>query len=208
MSVKKQINSLSKIYSFQESIPEDFLDETDVDSYFYRNILDISQSKNRIVRVSKGSNKNLFALKVFQFCDLIYQQRYILEEEIIITKQELALLFDNLRTFLITYDTACKKHLYPIPKPKQELGNTLGRDDLYSHHSIDVKQHPNRHFRLSFRFEQNQNCCFSIKKFQKIGSQYTLAEIVNFTHKEIYNLYKNRNHICDVCGIIESNYNV
>ena len=34
MSVKKQIPSLCKLYSFYEGIPEEFLDETDVDSYF------------------------------------------------------------------------------------------------------------------------------------------------------------------------------
>ena len=74
MSTKKQISSLCKLYSIYEEIPEEFLDETDVDSYFYHNILDISQSHNRIVRVSKGSNKNSFAFKVFQFCDSKLQQ--------------------------------------------------------------------------------------------------------------------------------------
>ena len=70
MSVKKQVHSLSKLYSFYEEIPEEFLDETDVDSYFYHNIFDISQSQHRIVRVSRGSNKKSFAIKLFQFCDL------------------------------------------------------------------------------------------------------------------------------------------
>ena len=43
MSVKKQIPSSGKLYSFYEEIPEEFLDETDVDSCFYHNIFDISQ---------------------------------------------------------------------------------------------------------------------------------------------------------------------
>ena len=42
MSVKKQIHSLCKLSSFYEEIPEEYLDETDVDSYFYHNISDIS----------------------------------------------------------------------------------------------------------------------------------------------------------------------
>ena len=67
MSVKKQIPSLSKLYSFYEEIPEEFLDETDVDSNFYHNIFDTSQSQHRIVRVSRGSNKKSFAIKLFQF---------------------------------------------------------------------------------------------------------------------------------------------
>ena len=70
MSVKKQIPSLCKLYSFYEEIPEEFLDESDVDSYFYHNIFDISQCQHRGVQVSRGSNKKSFAIKLFQFCDL------------------------------------------------------------------------------------------------------------------------------------------
>ena len=58
MSVKKQTPSLCKLCSLHEEIPEEFLDDTDVDSYFYHNIFDISQSQHRVVRVSRGSNKN------------------------------------------------------------------------------------------------------------------------------------------------------
>ena len=67
MSTKKQVPSLCKLYSVYEEIPEDFLDETDVDSYFYHNILDISQSHHRIVRVSKDLIKSLLHSKYFIF---------------------------------------------------------------------------------------------------------------------------------------------
>ena len=70
MSVKKQIPSLCKLFSIYKEKPEEFLDGTDVDNYFYHNIFDISQSQHRIVRVSRGSNKKSFAIKLFQFCDL------------------------------------------------------------------------------------------------------------------------------------------
>ena len=100
MSVKKQTPSLWRHYSFYEEIPEEFLDENDVDSYFYHNIFDISQSQHRIVRVSRGSNKKSIAIKLFQFCDLKTQQRYILQEEMNIFKRELTCLVDNLCDFL------------------------------------------------------------------------------------------------------------
>ena len=58
MSVKKQIPSLRKLYSFYEEIPEEFLEEPDVDKSFYYNTFDISQSQHRIVRVSRGSKKS------------------------------------------------------------------------------------------------------------------------------------------------------
>ena len=89
MSVKKGIPRLCKLYSFYEEIPEVFLDETDVDSCFYHIIFDISQSQHRIVRVSRGSNKKSFAIKLFQFCELETQQHYIFEEEVIISKTEI-----------------------------------------------------------------------------------------------------------------------
>ena len=68
MSTKKQYSSLCKLCSVYEEIPEELLDEKDVDSYFYHNIFDISQSQHRIVRVSKGSNKKSFEFKMFHFC--------------------------------------------------------------------------------------------------------------------------------------------
>ena len=64
MSAKKQIPSLCTLYSFYEEIPEKILDETDVDGHFYYNIFDISQSPHRTVRVSTGSNKKSFAVKM------------------------------------------------------------------------------------------------------------------------------------------------
>ena len=96
MSTKKQISSLCKLYSVYEEIPEEFLDETDVDSYFYYNILDISQSHHRIVRVTKGCNKKSFAFKVFHFCDSKLQLPFILKEEVSIYKKEIECLLDSL----------------------------------------------------------------------------------------------------------------
>ena len=122
MSIKKQIPSLSKLYTVYEEVPESFLDETDVDSYFYHNILDIALIDNRIVRVSKSSNKNNFAFKLFQFCNLKNQQRFILEEEVSVSLKELAAILNTLRQFLKQYDKTVKfPALYPLPKPKQEI---------------------------------------------------------------------------------------
>ena len=60
MYTKKQISSLCKLYSVYEEIPEEFLDETDVDSYFFHNILDISQ-------LAKDPTKSLLHSKSFIF---------------------------------------------------------------------------------------------------------------------------------------------
>ena len=64
MSDKNQIHSLCKLYSVYKELPVELLHEIDVDSYFYHNIFDTSQSQHRTVRVSKSSNKKSFAFKV------------------------------------------------------------------------------------------------------------------------------------------------
>ena len=94
------------------------MDQTDVDGYFYHNIIDISQFQHRIVRVSRSFNKKLFAIKLFQFCDLKTQQSYILQEDVSISKRELTCLVGSLRDFPKTFDLASK---FPYRSPKLRL---------------------------------------------------------------------------------------
>ena len=124
MSTKKQISSSCKLFSVYEELPDEFLDETNVDSYFHHNNLDISQSHHRIVRVSKGSYKKSFAFKVFLFCDSKLQQQFILKEEVSISKKENGSLLDSLCEFLKAFDQANKISQIPLPKPKFEIGFT------------------------------------------------------------------------------------
>ena len=208
MSTKKQISSLCKLYSVYEEIPEEFFDETDVDSYFYHNILDISQFHHRIVPVSKGSNRKSFEFKVFHFCDSKLQQRFILKEEVSISKKEFESLLDSLGEFLKAFDQANKVSEIPLPKPKFEIGFTKAKDELFSHCYKDIIENLNRQIRLSFRFRKNKTCVFSIKKFEQYGDQFILTEVVNLSYREIKHFYKNRFFVAYKCDIFESNYNV
>ena len=208
MSVKKQIPSLCKLYSFDEEIPEEFLDQTDLDSHFYHNIFDISQSQHRIVRVSRGSNKKSFAIKLFEFCDLKTQQRYILQEEVNISKRELTCLVENLRDILKTFDQASKCIQIPLPEPEVEIGSTKSKDNLFAYYYKDIIEHPNWQIRLSFRYGNNTSCVFSLKKVELRGNQFILTEIAKLSHREIHHLYKNPYYVTNKCEIIESIYNV
>ena len=198
---------MCKLYSVYEELPEELLDETDVDSYFYHNILDISQSHHRIVRVSKVSNKKSFAFKVFHFCDSKLQQRFILTEEVSISKK-IECLIDSLGEFLKAFDRANKVSQNPLPKPKLEIGYTKGKDELFSHCYKDIIEHLNRQFRLSFWFEKNRTCVFSIKKFEHYGDQFIPTDVVNLVYREMKHLYKNWFFVAYKCDIFESNYNV
>ena len=169
MSTKKQISSLCKLYSIFGKIPEEILDETDVDSYFFHIILDTSESHNRIVRVSKGSNKNSFAFKLFQFCDSKLQQRLVLKEEVNVSKKEIESLL--LGEVLKSFDRANKVSQISLPKPKFEIGFTKAKEQLFSHCYKDVVDYLNRQIRLCFRFEKKKICVFSIKKFGHYSDQ-------------------------------------
>ena len=145
---------------------------------------------------------------MFQFCDLKTQQRYVLQEEVNISKRELTCLVENLRDFLESFDQASKCIQIPLPKPKVEIGSTKSKDNLFAHYYNDIIEHPNRQIRLPFRFRNNNSCVFSLKKFELHGNQFILTEIVIINYREIHNLYKNRYYVANKCEIIESNYNV
>ena len=208
MSVKKQIPSFVQNFSFYDELPEEFLDETDVDSYFYHKIFDISQSQHRIVRVSRDSSKKSFAVKLFQFCDLKTQQRYILQEEVNISKRELTCLVDSLRNCLKFFDHASKCFQIAIPELKVQIGSTNSKHNLFAHCCNDIIEHPNRQILLSFRFGNNNSCVFSIEKLEPHGNQFLLTEIVKVNRREVHHLYKNQYYVAKKCETNESNNDV
>ena len=126
--------------------------------------------------------------------------------------KELAAILNTLRQFLKQNDKTVKfPALYPLPKPKQEIGFISFKDELFAHYFQDIKEHCNRQRRLSFRFElsfRNKECCFSIKKFQIVGEQHVLKEIINLRHCEVRSLYKNCHYFVSKCGIFDSIYDI
>ena len=55
---------LGETYRIAENIPEEIpVEEIDIESYFFFNVLDIASCHNRIIRVSKGLSLSTFALK-------------------------------------------------------------------------------------------------------------------------------------------------
>ena len=172
---------MCKHYSVYEEKLEELLDETDVDSYFYHNILNVSQSHHRVVRVNKGSNKKSFAFKVFRLCDSKSQQRLFLKKEVSISKKEIESLLDSLGEFLKAFDQANKVSQIPLAKLKFENGFTKAEDELFKHCYMDMVEHLNRQLRFSFRSEKNKTFVFSIKKFELYGDHFILTEVVNLS---------------------------
>ena len=73
-----------------------------------------------MARACRGSNKKSFAMKLFQFYYLKTQQRYILQEEVNISKKEPTSLDDSLGDFLKTFDHAGQYIQIPPPKPRRQ----------------------------------------------------------------------------------------
>ena len=99
MPIKNQLPTLSKLYSIYKENPEDLLDEADIDSYFYYSNLNITKKEDRLVRLSKTSNKNSFNLEVFKFDCSTIQQKNSLSEEITLTRRELGVVLHCLNDF-------------------------------------------------------------------------------------------------------------
>ena len=137
------------------------------------------------------------------------QQRFILEEEVSVSLKEFEAILNTLRQFLKQNDKTVKfPALYTLPKPKQEIGFTLFKGELFAQYFQDIKEHCNRQICLYFRFERKRECCFSIKKFQIVGEQNVVREIINLRHCEVHSLYKNCYYIASKCGIFDSNYDI
>ena len=168
------------------------MDETDVDSCFYHTFFDLSESQHRMVRVSRGSSKESFAIKLFELCDLKTQLRYFLQEKLNISKRKLTCLVDSLRDFLKIFDHASNCVQIPLLKPRVEIGSTKSKDNLLAHYLNDIIGHRNRQIPLSFRFGNNITCVFSTKKLELNANKFFLTAIVNLNHREIHHLYKNR----------------
>ena len=199
MPVKNQLPTLSKLYSIYEEIPEDLLDEADIDSYFYHSILNITKKENRLVRLSKTSNKNSFNFKVFKFDCSTIQQKYSLSEEITLTRRELGVVLDCLNDFLLQFEAARQSNYYSLPTPKAPIGYTFLKDDLFCHHIHEIREHSKRHIRLSFRLELNKDWIFSFKKFTLTDSESLLEEIIDLRHSEVKSLLSNRKFIRSTC---------
>ena len=132
-----QIHRLCKLCSFYEKLPEDFLDETDVDSYFYHYNFDNSQSHHRIACDSKGSNKKVFC---YEFVPILRFE----DKTALYPPRRFEHFQKRTRLFLRTFGKASKCLHIPLPNPKTEIGSTKSKDNLFTHHYEDIIELSNK----------------------------------------------------------------
>ena len=95
-----------------------------------------------------------------------------------------------------------------LSKLKVEIGSTKSKDNVSAHYYNDIIEQPKRRICLTFRFGNNNSCVFSSKKFELLGNQIVLTEIVDLNHRQLHHLYKNRYYVANKCELFESNYDV
>ena len=159
--------------------------------------------------VSRGSNKKSFAIKLFQFCDLKTQQRYILQEEVNISQKRTHLFGRQSARFsqklLIKLASAYR---FPYRSPKLRL-DLQSQKTISLHITITISLNIQiDKFVYHSDLETTILAYFPLKKFEIHGNQFILTEIVNLNHREYHHLYKNRYYVANKCEIIESNYHV
>ena len=77
MLIKNHLQLLEKIYKRKEGIADAYrVDEIDVDSYFFYDILDVFTQNNRIIRFSIGFEYATFSIKQFEYDDYIKKQSF------------------------------------------------------------------------------------------------------------------------------------
>ena len=93
--------------------------------FFYHNIFDISQSQHRIVRVSKGSYKKTFAIKLFQFLRVKDTAMLYLPRRSENLQKKLTCLVNSLLDLLKTFDHASKCIQVPKVDSGSQSQNTI-----------------------------------------------------------------------------------
>ena len=96
MSIKKNLKFLELLYKKKEKIPIDFLiDETDVESYFFHNFLDVYVVQIGVPRLSKGLFRETYSIKAFTCDPYIAYQSFKLTAELHLRRKEILLILEN-----------------------------------------------------------------------------------------------------------------
>ena len=186
MSTKKQISSFCKLYSVYEEKLEEFLDETDVDT-FITTFWTFHSPTTEEFELAKDPAKSPLHSKS-SFLQFKVTSAFFSQGRSQHFQKQIESLLDGLGDFFKAFDQANKLSQIPLPEAKFEIGLTKAKDELFSHCYKDIVEPLNRQIRLSFRFEKNKTSVFPVKKFEQYGDQFIPTDVVNLNHREIHHL--------------------
>ena len=187
MSIKKHLNFLELLYKKKENIPCDFLiDAIDVDSYFFRNFLDVYFVQNRVLRLSKGLFRKTYSIKEFNFDPYIAYQSYKFTAELHLTRKEVLFILKKLKLIKNSYDNISETVFIPYPTPK--FFKTPQQSFLFLYFFRDFHSSISCIIRFGIRYPE---ICF--EKF----INFELSSQIYIKIKELDYLLKNQQFLID-----------
>ena len=174
-------------YKKKEKIPIDFLiDEIDVDSYFFHNLLDVFIVQNRVIRLSKGLFRETYSIKEFTFDSHFADQSFKLTAELHLTRKEILFILEKLKLIEKSNDNISKTFFIPYSKPK--LVKTPQQSSLFLHFFKDFQSSKSCLIRFGIRFPE---VCF--EKFVN----FELSSQIYIKIRELDYLLKNQQFLID-----------
>ena len=185
--LKTHLRFLKLLYKKKEKFPCDFLiDEIDVDSYFFHNILDVYVVQNRVLRLRKGLFREIYSIKEF-ICDPhIAYQCYKLTAELHLTRKEILFISENLKLIKKSYNNISKTLFIPYPAP--QFVKPPQQSSLFIRFFKDFQSSKSCMIRFGIRFPE---ICF--EKF----INFELSSQIYIKIKELEYLLKNQQFLID-----------
>ena len=155
-----------------------FLDGKNVSTLSCHTISYTLVSYNRLVRVSEGSNKNIFSIKL-QLSRLKNKQRFLQKEGVSLLNKEIRSIphkwceIPTIRNELVNLQGSWNRN----PRLRFLLG--YSKRSLFVPCFEDVRENLNRQLRLGFRFERTKSGIFFLKKFEFRTFQFFTADLAN-----------------------------
>ena len=110
---------IPRVYKKKEKNPIDFfIDEIDVDSYFFHNFLDVFIVQNRIIRLSKGLFRETYSIKELIFDPQNAYQNFKFTAELHLTRKKKLFILEILKSIKKSYNNISKTLFIPYPIPK------------------------------------------------------------------------------------------
>ena len=186
-SFKKHMILLELLYKKKEKIRIDFLiDETDVDSYFFHNFLDVYVVRNRVLRLSKGLFREAYSIKVFTFDPTYCVSKLQTYGWITPHKERIFVYSENLKLIKKLYDILSKSIFIPYSIPI--FVKTPQQISLFLHFFKDFQNSNSCLSRFGIRFPE---ICF--EKF----NNFELSSHIYINIKKLDYLLKNQQFLID-----------
>lgn len=183
----------------ENNFPEDTpCDETDIDSYFYDNLLDIWPVTFRLIRIGKSpTSEKEVILKKFVFMNKFTVPRWVLMKQIPLNHSDLYDFLVYLEIAMAHYLRFVQKegrNVHSIPEPRSTQTSDVSK--LFLNWHIDFAKHHNSFLRFGYRIlnptrrKDTESVTFILTKYS--ASSHLPLDQIDFKYEELQKLAKDK----------------